>query len=321
MNTGPHIVYLKRQEIDTTRWDNCIRQASNGLIYGYHHYLDQMTGCRWDGLVLEDYQAVMPLTWRRKFGIAYLYQPAFMPQTGIFSPSPISPGMIDAFLQVAGRHFSFAEIFLNYGNAHPALQTHTNFILPLDAAYDRLAGHYKENLVRNLRRAASHSLVYVKDADLDKALDTWFGMHGHKNRNTGRDTHRRFQRLCRWMQQEEKLLVRAVTDHRQQWLATAVLLRDPGRLYFLQSTALPAGRPMAANHFLVDQLIREWAGNPLILDFEGSDTPGIARFYASFGSTDQPYFFWRINRLPWPFRLLKAATPAIDRQTPGRQAK
>jgi hypothetical protein len=43
----------------------------------------------------------------------------------------------------------------------------------------------------------------------------------------------------------------------------------------------------------------------MILDFEGSDHPGIAHFYANFGGIDQPYFFYRRNRLPWPIRWLK----------------
>ncbi len=47
-----------------------------------------MAAGQWDALVLDDYQAVMPLTWRSKFGIRYLYQPAFTQQTGIFSASP-----------------------------------------------------------------------------------------------------------------------------------------------------------------------------------------------------------------------------------------
>jgi len=112
-------------------------------------------------------------------------------------------------------------------------------------------------------------------------------------------------------------VVRAITDHRQQPLATALLLREANslgensphrpvdRMHLLQSTVLPAGRQTEANHALLDHLIREFAGKPLILDFEGSDLPGIAHFYRNFGASDQPYFFYRLNRLPWPLRLFK----------------
>ena len=57
------------------KWDNCITNAPNGLIYGYSFYLDHMAK-QWDALVLNDYEAVMPLTWNKKYGIN-LFIPAF----------------------------------------------------------------------------------------------------------------------------------------------------------------------------------------------------------------------------------------------------
>ena len=83
--TNYPIRYVPRHEIDTARWDACINRAANPLIYGFHFYLDHMAAGRWDALILGDYEAVMPLTWRRKYGIRYLYQPPYTQQTGIFS--------------------------------------------------------------------------------------------------------------------------------------------------------------------------------------------------------------------------------------------
>jgi hypothetical protein len=107
------------------------------------------------------------------------------------------------------------------------------------------------------------------------------------------------------LRQQGQLLTRAVLDEREQPLCSAVFLRDTCRFYLLHSTTLPAGRATESNHFLLDQFIREWAASSMILDFEGSDHLGIAHFYANFGGIDQPYFFYRRNRLPWPIRLLK----------------
>jgi hypothetical protein len=349
MNPGPHIApsppgvpgsirYLKRQEIDTARWDACVEDAPNGLIYGRSFYLDAMTAGQWDALVLEDYQAVMPLTWRRKAGIRYLCQPAFTQQTGIFSrataspsqtspvatipspgaapvepaaPAPANPSpgvpspLVEAFLRQAIRHFRFAEIFLNYGNEHPYLEKHTNFILPLTSSYESLSANYKKDLVRNLKEAARSTLRYIKDFDLRTALQDFRRQYAAGLPNIREEDYRHFEQLCLFLQQQGQLLVRAVTDGQQQRLCTAVLLRDAARFYLLNSTTLPAGRPTEANHFLLDQFIKEWAGTSMILDFEGSDHPGIAHFYRNFGSADQPYFFYRHNRLPWPLKLVK----------------
>jgi len=76
MTGGDQIKHLQQKEIDKIKWDACISNAANGLIYGYSFYLDTMAR-HWDALVLNDYEAVMPLTWNKKYGFYYLYQPAF----------------------------------------------------------------------------------------------------------------------------------------------------------------------------------------------------------------------------------------------------
>ena len=306
MNSRYHIRYLKRQEIDIAAWDRCVTEAPNSLIYGFHYYLDHMTGGQWDALVLEDYEAVMPLTWRRKFGISYLFQPAFTQQTGIFTRRQPDQTLIEAFLASSAQYFRFAEIFLNYDNAYPTLAPHTNFILPLDEPYDTLAARYKNTLVRNLKLAARPTLTYTAGATLDTALTAHHNEYAVRTPHVKTQDYRRFKKLCRYLQDRDQLVLRAVTDAEKHVLATALLLRDRNRLYLIQSATLPAGRKMQANHFLLDQLIREWAGSGLILDFEGSDLPGVARFYARFGGSDQPYYFYRHNKLPWPWKMLKA---------------
>ena len=59
------IRYVKHDDIDPDKWDECVRNAKNGLIYGYSFYLDHMAK-NWDGLILGDYEVVMPLPWNKK---------------------------------------------------------------------------------------------------------------------------------------------------------------------------------------------------------------------------------------------------------------
>jgi hypothetical protein len=87
--------------------------------------------------------------------------------------------------------------------------------------------------------------------------------------------------------------------------ASCVCFTDKKRIYFILSTVTETGKSNQANHFLIDQLIREFAGQPLILDLEGSDIPGVADFYSGFGAINQPYYFLKWNNLPWPLKLFK----------------
>ncbi|HTR29614.1 MAG TPA: GNAT family N-acetyltransferase [Puia sp.] len=309
MTTGSHIApdihFLRHGEIDAGRWDRCILHSHSPVIYGRSFYLDAMAAGRWEALVMGDYEAVMPLTWRSKYGIRYLYQPAFVQQTGIFSLQPTTASLIDVFLRELDRHFRFAEIYLNFTNAHSMLDPRTNFILPLDGPYDLLAGRYKKDLVRNLKLAQRTPLTYITDFDLQTALRDFRSVYAAQLPAIKAEDYRRFGSLCIFLQQQGQLLTRAVLDQGGSPLCSAVFLRDSRRFYLLHSTTLPAGRDFEANHFLLDRFIREWAGSGMILDFEGSDHPGIAHFYANFGGVDQPYFFYRRNRLPGVIRWMK----------------
>jgi hypothetical protein len=258
--SAPAIRYLRRREIDTARWDACIDNALNTIIYGRSYYLDAMSARKWDALVLGDYLAVMPLPWRSRAGIRYLYQPSFTQQTGIFSAEPIPSTLVGAFLEKVRRHFRFAEIYLNYGNPHPGLQEHANFILPLDAPYDQIEANYKQDLTRNLRHTERLPLNYMKSPDLSTALENYRLSYGDRTPHVRREDYHHFAGICFHWQQKGQLVIRGVIGDKQQWLATAILLQDKRRLTLLQSTTLPAGRPLHANHYLLDQLIKEWAG-------------------------------------------------------------
>src|SRR5947208_2204321 len=73
---------LPAGEIDPVKWSKCVADAANGLIYSNYEYLNMICD-NWHGLVIDDYKTVMALPWRKKFGIRYVYAPAFSQQHGI----------------------------------------------------------------------------------------------------------------------------------------------------------------------------------------------------------------------------------------------
>lgn len=297
------IRYVGREEIDITKWDNCIDESYNTLIYAYSIYLDNMAK-HWDALILGDYEAVMPLTWNRKWGIKYLYQPAFTQQLGIFCRTEISSFMVESFLKKVSTHFRFAEIFLNYKNSHPALKKHSNFILPLNA-YENIYAGYSYNVTRSLNRSKTYQFKYTADIQLLKALEAYKNAYRHRMPHLTEKDFNGFEKLCSIAQGNGEALVRAVFAEDGQLLSVAMLLQKRNKIYLLQSTTFPAGRKIEANYFLIDNIIKEFSGKDFILDFEGSDIPGIAHFYRIFGSINQPYFYYRLNILPWWIKWIK----------------
>ena len=158
------IQYLTQQQIIKEKWDHCIRQADNGLIYSFADYLDHMS-VNWDGLVLGDYEAVMPLTWKEKYGIRYLYQPFLTAQLGVFGQH-IDAATVEAFVKSIPKQFRYIDIYLNHRNVYAVkgfdIYQRTNYVLNLDKPYDLLQKQYRENIRRNVKKRNRQAVIFKK---------------------------------------------------------------------------------------------------------------------------------------------------------------
>jgi hypothetical protein len=298
--------YLKQDEIDKKAYDLCVAAAHPSLIYAKSFYLDQMA-TNWDLLVLDNYIAVMPLTWRKKMGIRYLYQPAFTQQLGIFGDKGISSDVISRFLNEASKHFSFGEIFINtLPENTPSAKTASNFTIPLNAPYKEIETSFKTDLNRNLTRAKKMNLLYLATNDITLAIELYETYYGARTPHVSKKDFQQFKKLCSIAQEQNQLLIRQVVQREsRQLLAIGVFLKDDRRIYNLANTTLTEGRKCGANHLLLAELIHEFAEKPLVLDLEGSDIPGIASFYQNFGAINEPYYFWKFNDLPTAIKWFK----------------
>ncbi|MFM6926539.1 MAG: hypothetical protein ACKOU7_13615, partial [Ferruginibacter sp.] len=166
------ISYLKYEQIDKTRWDACISQAANGLIYAYSFYLDTMAK-HWDALVLGDYEAVMPLTWNKKYRIHYLYQPPFTACLGVFG-NAVSAETVNTFLKAIPATFKYLDIYFNPGNCFKlhdfSLYERMNYVLDLNNTYDHLYKAYRDNIKRNIKKAEQFGLMIHKNIPVAPVL-------------------------------------------------------------------------------------------------------------------------------------------------------
>ncbi len=307
MSSKFHIRHVPHKEIDFTKWDNCISTAPNGLIYGYSYYLDHMAK-QWDGLVLNDYEAVMPLIWDKKYGILYCYQPPFIQQCGWFG-SPLT-------MHTCSTLFERIRSFCRYGdfmfNSHNQLINEsyitrplTNFVLDLSHGYSAIRSRYKTDLLSNLNKAAKLSLSYQTSVEIDSAVNQYRFHYGARTPHVKQNHYRHFSQLCKQLIPMGQCLIREISDEQHYTLASILLLKDQHRIYNIMNTTTEKGKKAAANHFLIDKVLQEFAGQNLLFDFEGSDLPGVKSFYENFGPVNYPYFHWHYNRLPFYLKWLK----------------
>lgn len=313
MNTVNHIRYLKRDKIDISRWDTCIETAPNGLIYGRSFYLDAVTAGRWDALVWADYQAVMPLTWNRKFGFHYLYQPFFTSSLGIFgSQASVIP--VAAFLQAIPRRFRYWDIDLNetniiapFARAISALELRSrlNYLLPLDRPYDAIQENYKRLARRMQKKAAAEQLEVVRGVSPEEVIGHYRHSYADRHSNIPGWAYERII-VCANRAQEKGLLSSYLAKTPGNTVAAFYLVFSDNRfVYSVLGGSTREGKEKGAFYLLTDAAIRDHAGAKKIFRFEGSDIPGIALFNSMFGPTPVHYPHLVLNRLPFPINLLK----------------
>ncbi len=301
------IRYLVHDEIDPVKWDQCIAAADNGLIYGYVAYLDGMA-TQWDALVAGDYEAVMPLPWRRKYGIRYIYQPFLAAQLGIFG-NDVDAQQVAQFLQAIPPQFRYIDSCLNQQNNFPVAgfewQERMNYKLNLLPSYETLRSKYRETIVRNLKKAEKAGCKISDATRLDEVI-ALARMQPQLSDQEANEGFARFAKVYEKLAAVGQAKIYGIRSATNELLASAVFLYSHHRAFYLLVGNHPNGRTIGASHALIDAFIRDHAGKDLWLDFEGSDLRNLAFFYSSFGAVGEKYPAIRANRLPRLLRWLKS---------------
>jgi hypothetical protein len=300
-----YIQFIPAARIDREKWDSCIRQSSNGLIYGYSFYLDAMAD-NWGGLVCNDYELVMPLPWRKKYGISYIYQPYFVAQLGVFG-NGISGGLLKDFFAAIPKQFRYVDLPLNHKNIFPveglAIIQRSNYIISLDRQYEIIYAAYRDNIRRNIKRCMAYGCE-IKTGIALKEIIALSRAHTVNEKIDDR-SFTGFENLFDLLKSSDSAKTYGVLSKEGQLLASCVFFFSNSRAYYILVGNHPNGRTLGASHALIDAFIKDHAGKNILLDFEGSDMRNLAFFYSSFGAVEEPYASVRWNRLPFYLRWMK----------------
>ena len=296
------IQILPSYKIDKQKWDDCIKQSSNPLIYATSVYLDYMAD-NWEGYISNDYSMVMPVTWRKKFGIKYCYHAPFIQQLGVFGKN-FMQAQVDVFINCFKSNYRYGDYAFNYTNQSKDAIQHNNYILLLSSKYKILREFYLSHLEKNLHKSKKFSLIY-EEGDVSETITMFRQLYSEKVKQITPVQYSNFEALCRLKKQENNLVLRRIKSTNDEVLACVLLMKDECRYYNLIMCLTQTGRQQAAGSFLYDELIKELSHSGMMLDFEGSDLEGVEFFYKGFGAVNQPYCSIHVNNLGFPLSLLK----------------
>lgn len=300
------ITWKSHADIDKAAWDKGLEACAGSTWYALSSTLDAASP-GWDALVDEQTGALMPLPWRSRYGVRYLFQPFLVQHLGPFAPRPAAHDTAH-FLQAIPARYRYADIHLHAGAVPemPGLRTEerVNHLLHLDRAVEALRAGYSTNHRRSLGKAVK--LGVQVEAGVGSAEVIEFLESSEQFRRWGINAAQRgvMRQLLQATEANGTGFGRMVR-HNGNPVAGAWFVRHGGRIIFLKGMGSAEGRELRAMHALIDSVVAEHAASRLVLDFAGGNDPQLARFYSGFGAEPLLYLRALMNRLPPFVRWLK----------------
>jgi len=291
------IRHLTRNELDVAKYDRCISNAENLRVYAYSWFLDIVCDS-WDVLVEGDYQSVMPLPKRKKYGIHYIYLPPWTQQLGVFSLRSITESVVLEFIKKIPKKFKLVDVFFNSNNLMNSqrIKTRDNFILSLDKTYESLRKQYTKGRKSSCKQAKHFNLDVIENYDHKKIIQLFKKNKGAELSKSYSD-YQILNKLTEHSLRLNRIKSIGVINRNDELIGGAFFLTDKYRITYLFSAINDEGRKKQAMSFLIDHVIESNAGSNHILDFEGSMITELASFFNSFGAHKEVYFHLKKYRI------------------------
>jgi hypothetical protein len=301
------IRYCQYNEIDKTKWDECIAGSSLCLPYAYSWYLD-IVSPGWDGLISDNYEGVMPLPFKQKWFVTYIYKPYFAQQLGIFAHEDPKENVLNEFIKSIPKKFSYTHTNLNESN--PAANKFTavvnvNHLIQIDRTHTSIYKDYSRNCRRNIKKAVDGGLVLRNDLDIPTFVTFIFENLEKQISRLDPEQGIMLEKIISTARKKIKGELIGVYAGQDELCAAGFFMQTKDRHIFSVCASTDKGKQYNAMYLLVDEQIKKSAGIKKWFDFSGSNISGIAYFNQSFGARVMTYPTLHLNRLPFPLRLLK----------------
>jgi hypothetical protein len=298
------IRYLKHHEIDKAKWDKCCSNAGNRFWFCKSWFLD-LVSPNWHGIVSDNYETIMAVPVKRKFGINYIIQPFMMPQGGIVATSKLSPQDIHSFIQKIPSIYKYVNLFLNFSNipfeSKLIKNIRKNHYLKLNLPYSALRKNYSERVRVNMKTAIKSGNTVEEFGDLSvfiqfyKQYSTWLSP-------SQIDRHLKLVHTC-FEKKTGRILLTQIGSN--EITSGAFFFIEDKQVIVVLAFSSPRGKETCSMNLLYDKIISLYAEIDYEVDFTGSSMPGVAHFLEGFGAKSDSYPHICINNLPWYLKLFK----------------
>lgn len=284
--------FLENNNIDLIKWDLLVDKFAQGFPYAYSWYLDSVCD-NWCVIIMGDYEAGFAFQIKKKKGIAYSLQPFLVQQLGFLGEDQSILPEILSIIDKKVFHYHYHLYDFNSFEKNLSRKA-VNYELDLNKSHQVITAQFSTNTKRNLKKAYSNHCTVTIDNKI-RPNDFEFILNEAKL-DFGANRQAVLKKLLENSEKQNALeIYRAEKD--SQLLALVIFIKTKQRSVYLMAVSNEESKQLKSNFLLVDQFIKNNAETNILLDFEGSNLEGIARFYAGFGAIKKEYNVIKKNSL------------------------
>ena len=307
-----NIRYLKNEDINFVKWDNCINNAYNGSIYAFSWYLNIICE-RWDAIVKDDYSTVMPVLPNKTGPFFYSYNSIFAPRLGVFSTEILREEVVNEFLDKLSTVYKVFNVNLNkYNKVKPAFFKQKSKIVyecDLIETYDRFRKKYHADVNVALEEARKNKISVIKNVKPNEFLNLISSEHVLTSYTVKKNDLTNLRRIIAFVYRHGIGEIYVAYNSYNELCAACLFLKSNRKSNLIFSAITREGLNMQAMHYLIDHYIKKHTGQTLTLNFENINIPEKEKFCKGFGAGAYFYINVQHENLTFPqnilFRLLK----------------
>jgi len=258
------IIKLQRDAIDDIKWDKCVRQAFNGVVYAHTWYLDIVCD-EWEAMVLNDYEAVVPLPIKRQSFINYVVLPYWIPHLGIINQKPINEeDSLELLKQVPYLNISLT---LNAHNKLPEktvkqLKQIRYYVLDLILSLEKLKRRFLPEMAKSQSMYDTKKVTVVRSLNAKEYCD-FVRLHTEMSE----DNVKQLTKLISFALRYKTAGAYAAYNERNDLIAQAFFVKSNGSLSLLNYAAVAEDVKLHGPKAIIYHILKHNAESNLTMEF------------------------------------------------------
>lgn len=278
------IKIVKYNEIDFARYYDCLINASQNADYADKQFLDIVSNRQWFILVYGDYEAVMPVSYVRKYGFTFILMPKLCQQLGVFSKIDNSD-INQQFYDFLNQNFLVSIYAFNGDNQfNQTVQKKTSYLIKKNN-YSITKKNYSSHRRRNVRVIGD----LLGNINLKKdwqEQDKQFFLKNIKGTSKEKDNENYFEIFDELLKKNIGHL--RILQFKNETQSFVYLHEGKNRRYL---SLFINGYPLINPNFpsiMIDHCLQDFVEDK-DFDFMGSEVENVAKFNERFGAVSYQY--------------------------------